>query len=404
VLFKLAWRNIWRNKTRSIITIIAIMVAVLLSNIMESIQQGMWEKMLNTTMSFTGYVQIQNPDFWEEQSLDNCLESDPSIIDIVKENRHVKYVTPRLQSFSLSAYKDMSRAVQVIGLNPDDEEPILDMQTKLDTGALLTNEDDGIIIGEGLAKYYKVRVGDTLSLIGQGHYGESANGNFPVKGIIKFGAPDMNSRLVVMPYKLAEYHFSAQNLVTSYNLVLNNVNQARKVADDIRKRLDGKNVRVMPWQEMMPELEQAYQADTGGAVLFFIILYVIISFGIFGTILMMTEERMYEFGVMISIGMKRMKLIIMIFLEVLFLSILSVVLGTGISYPIMYYFYSHPIPMTGEAAETMHDYGFEAVIQGSINPVILKYNAIAILLISVVIVMYPLLKIIRLNPIKAMKR
>jgi len=119
---------------------------------------------------------------------------------------------------------------------------------------------------------------------------------------------------------------------------------------------------------------------------------------------MMTEERMYEFGVMISIGMKRMKLIIMIFLEVLFLSILSVVLGTGISYPIMYYFYSHPIPMTGEAAETMHDYGFEAVIQGSINPVILKYNAIAILLISVVIVMYPLLKIIRLNPIKAMKR
>lgn len=404
MLVKLAWRNIWRNKTRSLITIVAIMIAVMLSNMMESIQQGMWEKMLGTTMSFTGYVQIQNPDFWDEQTLDNCLEADNSIVEKVKKVAKVKHVTPRLQSFSLSAFSDKSRGVQVIGLNPEEEEPILNFKDKLVSGELLTDNDDKVLIGRGLSEYYDLNIGDTISLIGQGHYGESANGNFIVKGIIKFGSPEMNSRLVVMPFKLAEYHFSAQGLVTSYNVIIKNVNQARKVADAIRESLKDKPVKVMAWQEMMPELEQAYQADTGGAVLFLIVLYVIISFGIFGTILMMTEERMYEFGVMISIGMKRLKLILMIFFEILFLALLSVSVGSVLSYPIMYYFQQNPIPLNGEVAKSIEDYGFEAVIQGTTNPVILKYNAIAVLLISLLIVIYPLLKIARLNPINAMKR
>lgn len=376
----------------------------MLSNLMESFQQGMWERMLGTIMSFSGYVQVQNPDFWDDQNIDNSLERDDSILKIIKENPHVKHVTPRLQTFALSAYSNMSRGVEIIGLNPEEEEPVLEMKPKLIAGSLLTDDDKGIIVGEGLAKYYKLTVGDTISLIGQGHYGTSANGNFEVKGIIKFGMPDANSRLVIMPYKLAESHLSAPNLVTSYNIVLKSLNQSRKIADQLREALKGKNVKVMAWQDMQPDLEQAYLADTGGALLFLFVLYVIISFGIFGTILMMTEERMYEFGVMISIGMKRLRLIIMMFFEILFLAMISVVLGSALSYPFMYWLYKNPIPMTGEMAKTMEDYGFEAVIQGTTNPVILKYNAIAVLIISLVIVIYPTQKIIRINPIKAMKR
>lgn len=376
----------------------------MLSNLMESFQQGMWERMLGTIMSFSGYVQVQNPDFWDDQNIDNSLERDDSILKIIKDNPHVKYVTPRLQTFALSAYSNMSRGVQIIGLNPEEEEPVLEMKPKLIAGSLLTDDDKGIIVGEGLAKYYKLTVGDTISLIGQGHYGTSANGNFEVKGIIKFGMPDANSRLVIMPYKLAEYHLSAPNLVTSYNIVLNSLNQSRKIANQLSEALKGKGVKVMAWQDMQPDLEQAYLADTGGALLFLFVLYVIISFGIFGTILMMTEERMYEFGVMISIGMKRLRLIIMMFFEILFLALISVVLGSALSYPFMYWLYKNPIPMTGEMAKTMEDYGFEAVIQGTTNPVILKYNAIAVLIISLVIVIYPTQKIIRIKPINAMKR
>lgn len=401
---KLAWRNIWRNKTRSFITITSIMIAVLLSNVMESFQQGMWEKMLGTTMSFTGDIQIQGKDFWEEQTLDNGISQNYSLVKLIKSTKRVKAITPRIQTGALSAYKDLSRFVQIIGLSPQLEEEIIHFKTKLDKGELLTNDDNTIIVGKGLADYFELTVGDTLSLIGQGYHGESANGNFIVKGIIKYGSPEMNSRLVIMPFKLATQHFSTNGIITSYNVYVDKVTQSKKVSKVLATKVETSNYTVMSWQQMMPELEQAYIADTGGALIFLLVLYIIISFGIFGTILMMTTERMYEFGVMVSIGMKKTKMVIIIFLEVVMLAFLSVTMGSALSYPFMSFLANNPIPLTGDTAESILNYGFEAVIVGTTNPIIIQYNTIAVLIISLLVMIYPAIKILTLNPINAMKK
>ena len=380
------------------------MIAVLLSNVMESFQQGVWEKMLGTTMSFIGNIQVQKKGYWEEQSLDNGMNQNDSLFHQIQSDKNVKYITPRIQTGALSAYKNLSRFVQIIGLDPEKEENIIHFKPKLYKGNLLNNSDDAIIIGKGVAEYYKLGVGDTLSLIGQGYHGESANRNFVIKGIIKYGSPEMNSRLVIMPFDLASRHFSTHGVITSYNIHLDKITQSKKVARRLESEIDSTIYHVMSWQQMMPELEQAYQADTGGALIFLLVLYIIISFGIFGTILMMTTERLYEFGVMVSIGMKKIKIIIVIFLEVLMLSFISVAIGSVLSYPIMYYLSTHPIPLSADTGQTMAEYGFEAVIVGTTNPIIIQYNAFAVLIISLMVVVYPTLKILKLNPINAMKR
>jgi ABC-type lipoprotein release transport system permease subunit len=379
------------------------MFAVFFSNAMQSIQQGMWEKMLNTTMSFTGYIQIQAIDFWDQQILDNGFETNSELENGITTINNIKRVTSRIQSYALSAYKDQSRFVQITCLNPDFEKDILNLKNKLDTGELITNNDNQILIGKGVAEYFCLTVGDTLSLIGQGYHGQSANGNFVVKGIVKYGPPEINSRLIIMPFKLAQYHFGAENIVTSYNIYLNKTAKLKSTAEDIKAHI-GKNYRVITWKEMMPELEQAYQADVAGNLIFLGVLYLIISFGIFGTILMMTAERMYEFGVMISIGMKRIKIIGILVLEALFLSIIGILIGSILSIPLMYYFKVNPIPLTGDAAGAMAEYGFEAVVISSTNPNILLYNGITVMIITGLIVFYPLIVISKLNPVNAMKK
>ncbi len=149
---------------------------------------------------------------------------------------------------------------------------------------------------------------------------------------------------------------------------------------------------------------QAFQADTGGNVIFLFVLYLIIGFGIFGTVLMMTAERMYEYGVVVSIGMRRYKLILISFLESNFLSMLGGIVGSIASFPLMYYLYANPIALTGDAADAMAEYGFEALISGSIDPGILLSNAIVILFIIALVMIYPLVVIGRLKPIKAMRK
>lgn len=404
MLLKLAWRNIWRNRTRSFITITSILVAVLLANVMQSIQQGMWEKLLGTTMSFTGYIQVHADGFWEEQILDNSFEENNGIRLRIEGVENVSKVTPRVQSFALSAHKDLSRFVQIIGLDPEAEEEIIHLNSKLSEGSILQRNENAILIGKGVAAYFDLNVGDTLSLIGQGYHGQSANGNFVIKGFFKYGNPDINSRMIIMPFGTAQKHFGAENLVTSYNVYLEDVDDEKETAVNIISSLGDKQYEVMTWQEMMPELEQAFQADTGGNVIFLFVLYLIISFGIFGTVLMMVAERQYEFGVLVSVGMRRIKLIIIIFYETMLLAIFGVLAGTIASLPVMYYFKNNPISLGEELSKAMEEYGFEAVIVGSTNPIIMYYNGIAVLIVCVLILIYPTFVVSKLNPIKAMKK
>lgn len=406
MLFRLAWRNIWRNKTRSIITITAIFIAVLLSDVMQGFQQGMWEKTLDSTMNVMGHIQVQSKEYKDEPILDNGFAATDSLIRIIRSTEHISHVTKRIQYGGLSAGDSLSRVVQVICLDPEKEETFLDLSSKLDKGKTLKSGDQGIIVGKRLAQYFNFEPGDTLTLIGQGYYGQSANGIFPIRGTINYGTADINSRLIIMPYRAAEQHFGAEGIVTSLNVYIDDHDYLNEVADALRSKIDTSVYRIQTWKEMMPELDQAFQADTAGNILFLAVLYLIISFGIFGTILMMTAERMYEFGVMVSVGTRKIRIALMVFIESIMLTGLGVFFGSVIAFPIMYYLHTHEISLGGgkEMEEMMAEFGMEPVITGSINPAILYFSALAVLVITLLIALYPMMKVLRLNPLKAMKK
>ena len=401
---KLAWRNVWRNRRRSLITIASIFFAVLFANLMQSLQQGMWEKALSTTMSLSGYIQVQDTAFWDEPILDNGLVVNDSLVDQLQGLPNISNVTQRIQSGALVAHDSLSKFSLLYALVPSDEVHILELDKKLDSGSLISDEDEGILIGAGMARYFDIGVGDTLSLIGQGYHGASANGNFPIRGVIRYGTEQMSSSLVVMPLKLAQRHMSAPGVVTSLNVYPHNIDKLESTKQALGQVISDDHIRLMTWKEMMPELVQAFQADTGGNVIFLMVLYLIIGFGIFGTVLMMTAERMYEFGVLVSVGMKRFRLSIILFLETILLSFLGILAGSLASFPVMYYYNQNPIPMTGGAAESMKEYGFEAIIQGSISPDIFIADAGVVLLIVFLVNIYPALVISKLNPVKAMRK
>jgi ABC-type antimicrobial peptide transport system permease subunit len=69
-------------------------------------------------------------------------------------------------------------------------------------------------------------------------------------------------------------------------------------------------------------------------------------------------ERRKEFGVLIAIGMQKYKLSYILILETVLLGLVGVIAGIAVSIPITWYFTLHPIPFTGQAAETMLQMGF----------------------------------------------
>lgn len=402
MILKLAWRNLWRNKRRSFITIASILFAVLFVVFMRAFQLGSYEAMTRGVVNmYTGYAQIHLNGYWDDQTLDNVMPYRESFEDSLLKIDGVKSVIPRLEGFALSSYIDQTKGALIIGANPEKEKEILKIEELLFEGEVISPTDDNIMISEGLADYYNMSVNDTLVLLGQGYHGMSAAGKYAVTGIIKFRNPTLNQNTVIMSIPQAQWFFSTGNQVTSLILEKEEFTKVETLIADVSSKVDLSTFEVLDWKTMLPELVQSIEADNVGGVVMAFILYMIIFFGIFGTILMMTAERKYEFGILISIGMKRIKLGMVILYEIVFLGIIGVLSGYLLVYPLIIYFYINPVRFEGEFAKTFEDMGFEPIIPTSLDPAIPLTHALIILIIALVLSIYPILKIQHLKPTEA---
>ena len=403
-MIKLAWRNIWRNKKRSLITITAILIAVFLAIIMRSMQLGMYDNMIqNVVGSYSGHVQIHNEGYWDEQTIDNAFADNDSLNQTLENREDVSVVTKRIQSGCLSSFNDLSKFVFVTGIELEKEQRMTDWSKRLLEGELLKEGNDAINIGKGIAKYYNLNVGDTMVFIGQGYHGMQAVGAFPVGGILDMKNPNLNNVSVFMPLNMAQEFLSAQGMLSQLIVSKAIYGDEDALAASLKENL-GQTYEVMTWREMMPELEQIIQADSAGGLVMVFILYMIITFGIFGTVLMMTQERKYEFGVVVSIGMKKLKLMITMVYETIFLTSIGVLAGIICSRPIVLYYHNNPFRFPEEQVKMMENQGFEAIIPFMSSYDIPITHGLTIFFISLLICIYPILTIYKLNPIKAMKR
>mgnify|MGYP006079180603 FL=1 len=404
MLIKLAWRNIWRNKKRSLITITAIVIAVFLAICMRSLQLGMYDNMIkNVVGSYSGHVQIHSNGYWEEQTIDNAFLYNDSLIKIIENNTNVEHTTKRIQSGCLSSFDDLSKFVFVNGIEPQKEQLMTNWNKRLMEGELLTPNSSSINIGKGIAKYYNIKVGDTLIFVGQGYHGMQAVGAFPVCGILDMKNPNLNNVSVFMSLSTAQDFLSANDLMTHLIINKKEYTDEESIVSSLSENFN-EEYEIMTWQKMMPEIEQVIQADSAGGLVMIFILYMIITFGIFGTVLMMTQERKYEFGVVVSIGMRKIKLMIAMVYETIFLTSIGVLSGIILSRPLVLYFYNNPLEFPAEQAEMIENQGFEAVIPFMSSYDIPITHGLIIFFISLFISIYPVITIYNLNPVKAMKR
>jgi len=154
---------------------------------------------------------------------------------------------------------------------------------------------------------------------------------------------------------------------------------------------------------MFPVLLQQIESDKSSALVMKAILYIVIMFGIFGTVMMMISERKREFGVMMAVGMQKIKLAFTVFIETLFIGLLGVVMGFLGSMPVVGYFYFHPIPLTGKVAEWMSNLGFEPYMFFAWDAQVFANQMFVVFFITIVISVFPFIRILKMSGINALK-
>ncbi len=401
-MYLLTWRNLWRNRRRTLITLSSVSFAVLLAIVMQSMQKGIFDHLVNNVVGlYYGYIQVHGQGYQDEPVLENSFEDQPALRRQLSLPG-IRYLVPRLETFVLASAGNTTRGCMLAGIDAAAEDQLTGLSGKITRGKGFRNNQPGVLVAEGLAERLGITEKDTLILLGQGFRETMAAGKYPVCGLVHFGSPQLNNAMLFLPLPVARDFLSAPGRLTSLSVGIPRPADMEAVQAAIRQQL-GPGHEVMNWKEMMPEIYNHIRADSSSYVVFSGILYLIIAFGLFGTLLMMTTERRREFGMFIAIGMKKTILARMLFLESLLISFMGVLAGMLIAWPILSYLRHYPIRLSGSAAEIYERFGFEALFPAALDPAIFLRQAAVVLLIAVITGLYPLWNIHRLNPVKAMR-
>jgi ABC-type lipoprotein release transport system permease subunit len=269
----------------------------------------------------------------------------------------------------------------------------------------LSDDDTGVLVSDRLADYLNLTIGDTVVLMGQGYHGASAAGIFPVRGIIKMPSPEIDNKLILMTTSTAQKFFDIEGKITS--LAINLISKSNRVLNSAQRKINSiltnRNSVAKTWEELNPVLAQQIRGDSETGIATLAMLYFIIFFGIFGTVLMMVAERTREFGVLIAIGMQKKRLKRIITIEMLLLGILGLTAGLIASAPVILHFYYHPILLRGELGKMMEDYGWDAVMPTAWFGPYFYWQAIVVCIMVLLATIYPLRKIGKLKEMEALR-
>ncbi|NIY85195.1 ABC transporter permease [Vibrio hepatarius] len=403
MLIRLAWRNLWRQKRRTLLTSSALALALFLSLMTRSFQEGSYSANIeNSARFYTGLIQLQHPDFYTSNSIDDLLPESADFIQSALNLPNVKTALPRLESVALAAFAERSKGVLVLGVNPQAEDEYSRISAKLISGRFITAGEQGVLLGESLARYLQVALGDELVLYGQGYHGQTAAGLYQIVGILHFPLQQLDSQLVYMPIQTAQSLYSAQGKVSNWVLDIKQLKQLDSTLATLKDQYQTK-ASVKSWQDLSPEMAQQIMMDKAGGIFLVYVLYGVVGFGLFATILMMTLERQREFAVMLATGMLRRKLAALIMVESSFIACLGITLGLIISAPVLAYFYFNPICLTGDAAQLMLDSGFEPIMPVAVDVGLMVSQIATVLLLMLLCLIYPVLRVSRLDVASSLK-
>jgi putative ABC transport system permease protein len=466
--YTMAWRNLWRNRRRTLITVASVFFAVFFALIMRSLQLGTYDHMFrNVIESYTGYLQIQSEDFWDNKTVDNVFSFTPDLGKIVSDDKNVVTTVPRFESFALASSGNLTKGVLVMGIDPEKEKylskvkeklvkyrltgesisnlkmsdlpeklkngldlfkgnsysskasmmmelgvsdrdsatvfPVLEKFTSFDNGYIKAGEP-GVLIGDKLSVFLNAGVGDTLVLIGQGYHGTTAAGKFRIRGIIKMPTPDFDNKIVYLPVDICQEFYNAPGMLTSLAVSIKNNSDPviKQTISGISSKLKPP-LKVIGWREMNELMINQMDADSKSGMIMIGILYLVIAFGIFGTVLMMTAERRREFGVLVAVGMQKSKLAAVVVIEMIYIGIMGILSGILVALPALFYGFYHPIRFSGEMAKMYEDYGMDPVMPFMPVDWYFLWQSVVISIIVLIAIIYPVRKIYKMEIVSSLK-
>lgn len=400
----MAWRNVWRHRRRSFLTIATIALGLTFNVFMRGVGDGFHEQMVdNSVQAHIGHIEIHKAGYHDDPGLNDTLPSPEAVRKAVSGLPHLRGVSMRVLGDGLASTAKNSAGVAIVGVDPEEEQTVTTIHNAVIEGQYLSNDQNSpVLIGERLAKVLQAELGESLVLLVQAADGSMGAEKYRITGIFRSGSPELDKGMVYLLRSDAQYLFSLDSRITEAALLLDSSQDVDEYTSTLTKELSA-DVEVLPWYVVEPYIQQFIDLDDAFFYVIVLILFIVISVGILNTILMSVFERVREFGVMMSLGMKPRQVVKLVMEEAALLGLVGVAIGGLLGSALTLYYASAGMDF-GAWAQGAAALGMTTTEAfPKLTAANLVLSAVSVLAVVMLVSLYPAVRASRLRPVDAVR-
>ena len=401
---QIAWRNIWRNPRRTGVILIAVVIGVwsmiFLGALMRGVLAGMIHNGINT---LTGHIQIHQASYPQDPSIDYRIADPAGIENVLTEHlSEGSQWTRRVRVNAVVNNARHNKGAILMGIDPEKEAQLSFIGTAVTQGRYLKpGEANAVVVGRALAEQFETGLGRKLIVMSQDANGRIASRAFRIRGIFQAEMEATEKSYLFVNLPAAQKMLKMGPAVSEIAILLPDHNQTEEAAQMLKKKLAGRDLAVRSWMEALPLLQAYLKMYDSFILIWFVVVFVAMGFGILNTTLMAVFERMREFGLLKALGMRPGRIIKGILTESLFILMMGLVVGNLLGIVSCWALSFHGIDLSALAKGVEY-----AGMSRLIFPVIWAKDVVSanlvVLLLGLLVCLYPAVKAARFTPVEAM--
>jgi len=333
VLFRLAWRNLWRNHRRTIIMLGAIGVGVWAMIFMTALTRGMVDQMITDSIGvLPGHVQMHHPDYQDDPSIANRISISDADLKEKFDAAGFDAWASRVRVPAIITSERESRGVTLLGVDPEAEREISFFDYEEVEGRFLDDAaDQGIVIGAELANTLETEVGKRIVLMSQDPDNDIADRGFRIVGLYSASTKAVEEAYAFIGKTTAQKMLHIGDATMEVVFLGDDYRNVEPIYDAVRSAVDD-SVSVRPWYEIDTYLGTMMNVMDGFVLIWVVVIFMALSFGLVNTLVMAVFERVREIGLMLALGMKPGSILGQIIIESMLLMTLGLAVGNFLAW------------------------------------------------------------------------
>lgn len=410
MLLSIAWKNVWRNKLRSLIVIISITIGLLGGLFYLAFSNGMVQHQIGASIKTEiSNIQLHNPNYLINDEIIYTISNPNEKLNKINQIDEVEAATSRIKSMAMVSSANSGTGVTVYGIDIENEKRVSDLFTKLIDGSYFeTKMRNPILIGNKLAEKLKVKINSKIVITIQDFTGNITYAAFKVVGIFKTHNTMFDQANVFVRTEDLTKNIAFPENQTSEIAVLLKHNDftditVTKISSLFSSEITDRKIVVRSWSVINPILKMLNEMTVQFTMIFVIIILVALSFGIVNTMLMAIMERVREIGMLMAIGMSKIRVFFMIMLETIFLSITGGLLGLSLSWVLISITNKTGIDLAS-VAEGMNAIGYSSFVRPELSLFFYFFIGSLVVITAMFASILPARKALKLKPSEAIRQ